>query len=144
MGQRFAREEERGALPLRPQRPQAYCDGTHAKVGFDGTETASRKSNREQAKLIEGPVLSLTDAEGLCAFARFCDPNRQVWRLVHETDKTKAREDFVRQTRDCPSGRLVAFDNESRSSPTFPNRSGWSRTRSRIARGPWGCAAASP
>ena len=90
-----------------------YCDGTHAKVGFDGTETASRKPYAEQAKLIEGPVLSLTDAETLCAFARFCDPNGQVWRLVYETDKTKAREEFVRQTCDCPSGRLVAWDNET-------------------------------
>jgi CDGSH-type Zn-finger protein len=88
-----------------------YCDGTHAKVGFDGTETASRKHYAEQAKLMEGPVLSLTDAESLCAFARFCDPNSQVWRLVYETDK--AREEFVRQTCDCPSGRLVAWDNET-------------------------------
>ena len=90
-----------------------YCDGTHAKIGFDGTETASRKPYREQAKLIEGPVLSLTDAESLCAFARFCDPNGQVWRLVGETDRTKAKQDFLRQTCDCPSGRLVAWDNET-------------------------------
>jgi CDGSH-type Zn-finger protein len=55
-----------------------FCDGTHAKVGFDGTETASRRPYAEQAKLVEGPVLSLTDAEALCAFARFCDPNGQV------------------------------------------------------------------
>lgn len=90
-----------------------YCDGTHAKIGFDGSETASRKPYREQAKLIEGPVLSLTDAESLCAFARFCDPNGQVWRLVEETDRAKAKQDFVRQTCDCPSGRLVAWDNET-------------------------------
>ena len=90
-----------------------YCDGTHAKIGFDGTETASRKPYREQAKLIEGPVLSLTDASSLCAFARFCDPNGQVWRLVEETDRAKAKQDFVRQTCDCPSGRLVAWDNET-------------------------------
>jgi CDGSH-type Zn-finger protein len=88
-----------------------YCDGTHAKTGFDGTETASRKPYREQAKLIPGPVLSLTDAESLCAFARFCDPNGQVWTLVKETDHAEAKRDFVRQTCDCPSGRLVAWDN---------------------------------
>jgi len=90
-----------------------FCDGTHAKIGFDGTETASRKPYREQAKMIPGPVLSLSDAQSLCAFARFCDPNGQVWSLVAETDKTKQRENFVRQTCDCPSGRLVAWDNKT-------------------------------
>lgn len=88
-----------------------YCDGTHAKQGFDGTETASRKPYLEQAKLLEGPTLSLTDAESLCAFARFCDPNGQVWNLVQETADPKAKKDFIRQTCDCPSGRLVAWDN---------------------------------
>jgi CDGSH-type Zn-finger protein len=88
-----------------------FCDGTHAKAGFDGTENASRKPYRDQARLIEGPVLSLTDAESLCAFARFCDPNGKVWNLVKETDQERARENFVRQTCDCPSGRLVAWDN---------------------------------
>ena len=88
-----------------------FCDGAHAKVGFDGAETASRRPYREEAKLIEGPVMSLTDVETLCAFARFCDPNGQVWHLVKHTDQAKARDDFVRQTCDCPSGRLVAWDN---------------------------------
>jgi CDGSH-type Zn-finger protein len=88
-----------------------FCDGTHAKVGFDGTETASRKPYREQAKVMVGPTMSLTDAESLCAFARFCDPNGQVWSLVMGTDQAKAKTDFVRQTCDCPSGRLVAWDN---------------------------------
>jgi CDGSH-type Zn-finger protein len=91
-----------------------YCDGTHAKIAFDGTETASRKTYLEQAKVIPGPVMFLTDAESLCAFARFCDPNGQVWTLVGETDNAEARLNFVRQTCDCPSGRLVAWDNETR------------------------------
>jgi len=57
--------------------------------------------------------MSLTDAEGLCAFARFCDPNGQVWNLVNETDDPTAYRHFVKQTGDCPSGRLVAWDNET-------------------------------
>jgi CDGSH-type Zn-finger protein len=88
-----------------------FCDGTHAKVGFDGTETASRAPYLEQAKVMKGPAMSMTDAEGLCAFARFCDPKGQVWNLVNQTDKPGARQDFVREACDCPSGRLVAWDN---------------------------------
>jgi CDGSH-type Zn-finger protein len=88
-----------------------FCDGTHTKVGFVGTETASRAPYLEQATRIEGPTMSLTDADSLCAFARFCDPNGKVWKLVDETDLGASRKDFVRQTCDCPSGRLVAWDN---------------------------------
>ncbi|HYB32022.1 MAG TPA: CDGSH iron-sulfur domain-containing protein [Steroidobacteraceae bacterium] len=87
-----------------------FCDGTHKKIGFDGTETASRKPYREQAQLMEGPALSLTDAEVLCAGARFCDPNGQVWNQVGRTDEARVRALFVRQVNHCPSGRLVAWE----------------------------------
>jgi CDGSH-type Zn-finger protein len=90
-----------------------FCDGSHAKVGFDGTETASRKSYQDQARVIRGPAMSLTDAESLCAFARFCDPHGQVWNLVNETDNPQARKHFLREVGDCPSGRLVAWENVS-------------------------------
>ena len=90
-----------------------FCDGSHTKVGFDGTETASRAPYREQAQVMEGPALALTDAEGLCAFARFCDPNGQVWNQVGRTDEAQVRAHFVRQVNDCPSGRLVAWDRRT-------------------------------
>jgi CDGSH-type Zn-finger protein len=88
-----------------------FCDGTHAKVGFDGTETASRAPYREQAKAFKGPATSLTDARALCASGRFCDANASVWKLVHAADQAAARQHFVRQTGNCPSGRLVAWDD---------------------------------
>jgi len=87
-----------------------FCDGTHKKIGFDGTETASRQPYREQAQLTEGPALALSDAESLCAFARFCDPHGQVWNQVERTDQAEVRATFVRQVNNCPSGRLVAWD----------------------------------
>lgn len=87
-----------------------FCDGSHTKSKFDGTETASRDPYSAQAKLLEGPAMSLTDAERLCAFARFCDAHGQVWNLVDETQKPQARKYFVREAGDCPSGRLVAWD----------------------------------
>src|SRR5262249_40595540 len=90
-----------------------FCDGSHKKVHFDGTETASRAPYREQAQVIEGPTLALTDAESLCAFARFCDPNGQVWNQVGESDQSDVRARFLRQVNNCPSGRLVAWDRRS-------------------------------
>src|SRR5207245_10339371 len=72
--------------------------------------TASRQPYRVQAKLSEGPVLSLTDAESLCASARFCDPNGTVWRQVERTDDDAVRATFIRQVSHCPSGRLAALE----------------------------------
>jgi CDGSH-type Zn-finger protein len=90
-----------------------FCDGSHKKVGFVGAETAAREPYRDEAGLLEGPALSLTDAESLCAFARFCDPNGKVWNQVERTDDHEVRAQFVRQVNSCPSGRLVAWDNDT-------------------------------
>jgi CDGSH-type Zn-finger protein len=87
-----------------------FCDGTHAKIGFDGTETAARTPYAAQAKVFDGPQLSLLDARHLCADARFCDPNGKVWNQVTHTDDPNVRDMFLRQVHHCPAGRLVAFD----------------------------------
>ena len=88
-----------------------FCDSTHRKIEFDGTETANRAPYLEQATVMKGPTMTLTDVDSLCAFARFCDPNGKVWNLVNVTDQPEAREHFTRQSCDCPSGRLVPWDN---------------------------------
>jgi CDGSH-type Zn-finger protein len=90
-----------------------FCDGSHLKVGFAGAETASRDSYLDQAKVLDGPILQLTDAESLCAFGRFCDPNGNVWSQVAQPDDRAVHTMFVRQVNDCPSGRLVAWDKAS-------------------------------
>ena len=90
-----------------------FCDGTHAKIGFDGTETASREPIMKQAEVLDGPTMQLADAEVLCAFARFCDPNGRVWNQVARTDDPEVRAQFIRQVGDCASGRLIAIDKET-------------------------------
>ncbi|HUD84426.1 MAG TPA: CDGSH iron-sulfur domain-containing protein [Candidatus Saccharimonadales bacterium] len=90
-----------------------FCDGTHAKVKFDGAETASRQPYLEQAVTIEGPTMLLTDAEKLCAFARFCDPKGQVWNLVQQPDSPEVRRLVEHEAGHCPSGRLVAWDRKT-------------------------------
>lgn len=90
-----------------------FCDSSHARVGFDGEETASRAPYAEQAQIFEGPEMLLGDAESLCAFGRFCDPHGQVWTQVAETSEPGIRERFIRQVGNCPAGRLVAWDRKT-------------------------------
>src|SRR5579859_4488318 len=67
-----------------------FCDGTHAKVGFDGTETASREPYARQARDFVGPTMTLKDAESFCAVARFCDVAGRAWNLVQQTENEEA------------------------------------------------------
>ena len=90
-----------------------FCDDTHKKVRFDGTETADRQPYLDQAEVFEGPTMLLMDAESLCAFARFCDPKGRVWNLVRQTDDPEARQLVEYQSGHCPGGRLVAADRET-------------------------------
>ena len=89
-------------------RNKPFCDGTHKRIGFDGTETASREPYEKQAERFDGPAMVLDDDESLCAGARFCDPHGQVWNLVRKSDEPHAAKLVEHEAGHCPSGRLVA------------------------------------
>ena len=91
-----------------------YCDGTHLRNGFDGTETASKEPYLKQARRIKGPELALTDAQDLCAYARFCDRAGTIWRLIKRSKDPKATEIAIQEGKDCPSGRLVVWTKEGK------------------------------
>jgi len=87
-----------------------FCDGTHFKINFNGTEDFENKSFEQMAKQIDGPKLTLKDAEILCASARFCHRGGDIWDQIPLTDDSKMAENCVRNAFDCPSGRLVVID----------------------------------
>jgi hypothetical protein len=78
---------------------------------------ADRAACRDRAKVFDGPSLALLDVESLCAFARFCDPNGQVWSEVAGTADSEVRAMFIRQVQNCPSGRLVVWDKNTGTAP---------------------------
>lgn len=90
-----------------------FCDGTHTKIRFDGTERATRRPFVRRAETFDGPTLILSDAEDLCAFARFCDPGGKIWNLIEQTDDPKLRELTIREANHCPAGRLVVHDRKN-------------------------------
>lgn len=89
-----------------------FCTGMHAITKFNGKETAENKPYAEMAETYEGPELTLTDAEGLCASARFCHRAGGTWNLTEQSDNPEARKTAIEEACDCPSGRLVAHDKE--------------------------------
>ncbi|MDA4134187.1 MAG: CDGSH iron-sulfur domain-containing protein [Thaumarchaeota archaeon] len=91
-----------------------FCDDTHMKIGFDGTERATRQPFARQSEVFDGPALTLNDAEDLCAFARFCDPGGKIWSLVAESDDPEARKLAIREAAHCPAGRLVVHDKRTK------------------------------
>lgn len=91
-----------------------FCDSSHVKVKFDGTETSANEPYEKMAQEIDGPELKLKDAVPLCASARFCHRGGDVWDVIHHTDKPEAKKNVMENCIDCPSGRLVIYDKKTK------------------------------
>ena len=87
-----------------------YCDGSHVRVEFDGTETATDTPYLEQAEQLDGPDLKLTDAEAFCVGAGFCRREGGTWALTRKSADPKAKQTAIEEACECPSGRLVAWE----------------------------------
>ncbi len=99
-----------------------FCDGTHAKIGFDDTKKLDRVPDRR--KTYTGKNIAIHDNRGLCAHAGLCtDSLSAVWRMHQNPwiDPDAADATAIIDTiRRCPSGALsysVAADQ-----PREPNR----------------------
>lgn len=88
-----------------------FCDGSHAKTGFDGTETADQTPYLERAERLKGPTMDLLDDQR-CAYARFCHRERaEVWTLTENSADPENLREAVEGACACPSGRLTAVVN---------------------------------
>jgi len=112
-GKKYPLQEKCGLCRCGQSKNKPFCDGTHTKTGFDGTESASSEPYLKQAKIIQGPTLKLTDAVDLCASARFCHRAGEIWNLVPKSDDPDAKRVAIEEAGDCPSGRLVIWDKKT-------------------------------
>ena len=90
-----------------------FCDGSHIKTKFDGTETADNVPFEKQANIIDGPELTLKDAGQYCIGAGFCDRGDGAWALTEESADPEAKKTAEEECCNCPSGRLVLIDKKT-------------------------------
>jgi CDGSH-type Zn-finger protein len=86
-----------------------FCDASHRRVGFDGTETADTGMTAErQATYRGGTHIVVKSDESLCSESGFC-ANRltDVQHMVPHTDDTSVRAQVMAMVERCPSGSLT-------------------------------------
>ena len=111
-GEKFAVEESYELCRCGKSKTMPFCDGTHEHISFNGSESASRLPYLEQAKVLKGPDLTLTDLPRLCVHAGFCDRAGGIWALTQYSDTAEARRIAIEEAANCPSGRLFVWDKE--------------------------------
>jgi CDGSH-type Zn-finger protein len=110
---KFPQMEKCGLCRCGQSKNKPFCDGTHLKVGFVGTETAAPEEYLDKPKVFEGSVIKLIDYEELCASARFCHRAGGIWNLIKDCEDPKIKQTMIEESCDCPSGRLVIYDNQT-------------------------------
>ncbi len=89
-----------------------FCDGSHGRHGFDGTETADKSAYSKRATKLEGEGLDLLD-DGRCAFARFCHrENGDAWELSEDSGTAYNKSEAIIAANECPAGRLTAVEKD--------------------------------
>ena len=84
-----------------------FCDDSHLRNGFDGTEVADRGPRADRMRVFPGDGVEMTDDPSLCTHVGFCTNRRtHVWQLIEETADDSVREQLLRMLDLCPSGRL--------------------------------------
>ncbi|MBW8059757.1 MAG: hypothetical protein FVQ78_05365 [Solirubrobacterales bacterium] len=88
-----------------------FCDGTHAKVGFEGTVSADHGPIAERRDAYEGRGITIYDDRSVCAHAGECTNGLpSVWKLDAEPwiDAGGAGADQIAEVIPrCPSGALA-------------------------------------
>ena len=86
-----------------------FCDGVHAKVAFDGTETADTRATAERQRTYEGSTRIVVKIDqSLCMESGFCGTRHaHVEHLVTQTQDPAVRSLVIAMIERCPAGALT-------------------------------------
>jgi CDGSH-type Zn-finger protein len=86
-----------------------FCDGTHRKVGFDGTETADTGLSEARRMTFPGGIRIIVRKDAsLCMGSGFCGlRDAGTGELVAATGDTRVRSLVIAMVERCPSGALT-------------------------------------
>jgi len=85
-----------------------FCDGTHARIDFDGTETAARNTFADRKEVLEEDCITVKSDKSLCMHASFCNNKvTSMRRLMPDSNDIQVRTQIVSMVEHCPSGALT-------------------------------------
>jgi CDGSH-type Zn-finger protein len=85
-----------------------FCDGTHTKIEFDGTELADTGPISARRKTFRGPKITIEDDHSICIHSGFCG-NRitNIWKMQKEINDSQVLAQIIAMIEKCPSGTLA-------------------------------------
>lgn len=84
-----------------------FCDGSHARTGFDGAETAPRSTIAERRYEFAAGDGSVSFDLSMCQHAGYCGDRFTNWRrMARQAADPAVRERLMQMVRLCPSGAL--------------------------------------
>jgi CDGSH-type Zn-finger protein len=82
-----------------------FCDGTHARIKFDGTETAETDETANRQTVYDGTGIVVKRDTSVCMEAGFCGTRlTNIIKMMGNTDDTHIRSQVIAMVERCPSG----------------------------------------
>jgi len=120
-GERIETEETYALCRCGQSRNKPFCDGTHARIVFDGTETTDSHPTAYRQSDLGGTGLAVKRDRSLCMGASFCvNHNVFIRKLVHQTDDSAMRIRVMSMIENCPSGSFAYEIDGTKMEPDLP------------------------